>query len=170
MVAHDQFDVNELPGGTSDPPLFAAGVFDANGAAPNPNPATTATATDTATATATANTDNRQADVEADTDDGTLKSIVQSIVTALSQGRVAERQFARLTATQQTLLAQASADKGVSAAGLITIVQPAASAGEAFRVIIALGKFHGVIAVTTPTGCFTVSNRRSFDVVGITSP
>jgi hypothetical protein len=35
---------------------------------------------------------------------------------------------------------------------LQTIVHPAASAGPALRVIIAAGKFHGVIAATTPTG------------------
>src|SRR6185312_13699110 len=40
--------------------------------------------------------------------------------------------------------ASASAESGVSPAGLITKVQPAASAGAHFRVIIALGKFHGV--------------------------
>ena len=34
-----------------------------------------------------------------------------------------------------------------------TTVQPAASAGPTLRVIIAAGKFHGVIAATTPTGC-----------------
>ena len=36
-------------------------------------------------------------------------------------------------------------------------VQPAASAGETFRVIIDMGKFHGVIAATTPTGALTTS-------------
>ena len=35
---------------------------------------------------------------------------------------------------------------GVCCAGLITIVQPAASAGPILRVPIAAGKFHGVIA------------------------
>ena len=34
---------------------------------------------------------------------------------------------------------------GVNAAGLITTVQPAASAGAILRVAIASGKFHGVI-------------------------
>ncbi len=33
-----------------------------------------------------------------------------------------------------------------------TKLQPAASAGPALRVIIADGKFHGVMAATTPTG------------------
>jgi hypothetical protein len=32
------------------------------------------------------------------------------------------------------------------------MVQPAASAGAALRVIMASGKFHGVMAATTPTG------------------
>ena len=35
------------------------------------------------------------------------------------------------------------------------MVQPAASAGPALRVIMALGKFQGVIAAHTPTGCLS---------------
>jgi hypothetical protein len=50
--------------------------------------------------------------------------------------------------------ARASADSGVCEAGLTTIVQPAASAGATLRVIIAAGKFQGVIAAQTPTGSF----------------
>ncbi len=38
--------------------------------------------------------------------------------------------------------ARASADSGVSSAGLTTTVQPAARAAPTFLVIIALGKFH----------------------------
>ncbi len=49
--------------------------------------------------------------------------------------------------------ATASALSGVSLAGLTTTVQPAASAGPTLRVIIAIGKFHGVIAAHTPIGC-----------------
>ena len=41
--------------------------------------------------------------------------------------------------------ASASAENGVCDAGLATTVQPAASAGPTFRVIIAMGKFHGVM-------------------------
>ena len=37
---------------------------------------------------------------------------------------------------------------------VLTIVHPAASAAPAFRVIIATGKFQGVMAAQTPTGCF----------------
>src|SRR5471030_412785 len=46
--------------------------------------------------------------------------------------------------------ASASAENGVNSAGLTTMGQPAASAGPTFRVIIAAGKFHGVIAAHTP--------------------
>ena len=48
--------------------------------------------------------------------------------------------------------ARARAERGVSAAGLITTGQPAASAGAAFRVIMAFGKFQGVMQATTPMG------------------
>ena len=41
---------------------------------------------------------------------------------------------------------KANAENGVAVAGFNTIVQPAANAGPALRVIIAAGKFHGVIA------------------------
>ena len=41
--------------------------------------------------------------------------------------------------------ASASAENGVCDAGFSTTVQPAASAGPALRVIIASGKFHGVM-------------------------
>ena len=41
---------------------------------------------------------------------------------------------------------------GVCEAGLTTWVQPAARAGPSLRVIIANGKFHGVMAAVTPTG------------------
>ena len=46
--------------------------------------------------------------------------------------------------------------KGVSLGGLITTVQPLASAGATFRVIIAAGKFQGVMIAQTPTGCLTL--------------
>src|SRR6202008_497891 len=42
--------------------------------------------------------------------------------------------------------ASANAESGVSLAGLMTIVQPAASAGAALRGIIAAGQFHRVTA------------------------
>src|SRR5262245_28330115 len=41
--------------------------------------------------------------------------------------------------------AMASAEKGVCDAGLTTTVQPAANAGPTLRVIIAIGKFQGVM-------------------------
>jgi hypothetical protein len=49
----------------------------------------------------------------------------------------------------------------VNVAGLITTGQPAARAGAHLRVIIALGKFQGVIAATTPIGCLITTMRLS---------
>ena len=58
--------------------------------------------------------------------------------------------------------ANAKADSGVALAGLQTTEQPAASAGAIFRVSMALGKFHGVMQATTPTGCLMTTMRLSF--------
>jgi hypothetical protein len=49
-------------------------------------------------------------------------------------------------------------------------VQPAASAAPTLRAIIALGKFHGVIAATTPTGSRSTSRRLSRWCEGTISP
>ena len=68
-------------------------------------------------------------------------------------------------------LAQAPAPRTASAvAGFSTIVQPAASAGPALRVIIAAGKFHGVIAAQTPIGSLITTMRLSAACAGIVSP
>ena len=64
----------------------------------------------------------------------------------------------------------ANADKGVALAGLHTTVQPAANAGAILRVSIALGKFHGVMQATTPTGCLITIMRLSFAGSGMMSP
>jgi len=66
--------------------------------------------------------------------------------------------------------ASASADSGVCSAGLMTTVQPAASAGATLRVIIAFGKFHGVIAAQTPTGSLKTKSRLSAALLGSVSP
>lgn len=66
--------------------------------------------------------------------------------------------------------AKASAERGVSGAGLTIIVQPAASAAPALRVIIAEGKFHGVMATVTPSGCIWTETRLSGKWLGIVSP
>ena len=66
--------------------------------------------------------------------------------------------------------ASASAESGVCSAGFTTTGQPAASAGATLRVIIAFGKFHGVIAAATPIGSLSTSRRRSLATVGIVSP
>mmetsp|Transcript_12646 Transcript_12646/g.31053 ORF Transcript_12646/g.31053 Transcript_12646/m.31053 type:complete len:202 (+) Transcript_12646:569-1174(+) len=49
--------------------------------------------------------------------------------------------------------ASARAVNGVCCAGLITTGHPAASAGATFLVIMAAGKFHGVMSAHTPTPC-----------------
>src|SRR5437588_6664402 len=64
----------------------------------------------------------------------------------------------------------ANAEYGVAVAGFSTIVQPAAKAGPAFRVIIAAGKFHGVIATQTPIGSLVTTMRLSGACAGIVSP
>jgi hypothetical protein len=65
---------------------------------------------------------------------------------------------------------RASAEKGVAVAGFSTIVHPAASAGPHFLVIIAAGKFHGVIAAHTPIGSLMTTMRLSAPCEGIVSP
>ena len=66
--------------------------------------------------------------------------------------------------------ANASAENGVKSAGRTIIGQPAASAGPALRVIMADGKFHGVIATHTPIGSLVTMMRLSPACVGIVSP
>gem|GEM_PF-5812321 len=52
----------------------------------------------------------------------------------------------------------------------MTTGQPAASAGATLRVIIAKGKFHGVIAAHTPMGCLSTNKRRLLSNCGRVSP
>jgi hypothetical protein len=68
-----------------------------------------------------------------------------------------------MAAVQQALAPPAAALASALAAPVPTAlavcprtVQPAASAGETLRVIIENGKFQGVMAPTTPTGCLKV--------------
>src|ERR1700740_1663733 len=65
---------------------------------------------------------------------------------------------------------KANAENGVAVAGFSTIVHPAAKAGPALRVIIAVRKFHGVIAAQTPTGSLVTTMRLSAACAGIVSP
>src|SRR5450830_218325 len=74
------------------------------------------------------------------------------------------------TPARSASTANASAEKGVASAGFNTIGQPAASAGPALRVIIAAGKFHGVIAAQTPIGSLVTTIRLVGDGDGIVSP
>jgi len=57
--------------------------------------------------------------------------------------------------------ASAKAEYGVCPAGFKTTVQPAPIAGPALRVIMANGKFHGVMHATTPIGCLITTIRLS---------
>jgi len=50
------------------------------------------------------------------------------------------------------------------------MVQPAARAGPALRVIMAQGKFQGVMAAHTPTGCLITRMRLSAWCGGMISP
>ena len=71
-----------------------------------------------------------------------------------SASPVTHVEHARRHAGALRQLGAAPAPRAASAsAGLTTTVQPAASAGATLRVIIAIGKFHGVIAAHTPIGC-----------------
>ena len=49
-------------------------------------------------------------------------------------------------------LDQMQIDAGVCSAGLRTTQLPAASAGASFHIAIRIGKFHGMICPTTPSG------------------
>ena len=66
--------------------------------------------------------------------------------------------------------ARARAVSGVCSAGFRTTVQPAASAGATLRVTMAAGKFHGVMAATTPTGCLITRCRLPGVQWGMMSP
>jgi len=63
-----------------------------------------------------------------------------------------------------------SARSGVSSAGLRTTVLPQTSAGVSFHAGIAIGKFHGVIAPTTPTGMRTLIMNLSRSSLGVVCP
>ena len=59
---------------------------------------------------------------------------------------------------------------GVWLAGLQTIVHPAARAGASFRACKVIGKFHGPIAPTTPTGCLMTMCRLPAAAGGMICP
>jgi hypothetical protein len=72
--------------------------------------------------------------------------------------------------TSSASCASAIAESGVSIEGRKTTVQPATSAGATLRAGIAAGKFQGVSAPTTPTGCGRTRTRRSVRAAGWISP
>ena len=59
---------------------------------------------------------------------------------------------------------------GVWLAGLLTMVQPAARAGAILRACRVMGKFHGLMAPTTPTGCLKVRWRLPGCELGMSWP
>src|SRR5438445_272381 len=60
--------------------------------------------------------------------------------------------------------------KAVRVAGLKTTVFPEISAGAIFQTGMEPGKFHGAIAATTPSGCFSVYAKFFGNSLGIVSP
>jgi hypothetical protein len=58
----------------------------------------------------------------------------------------------------------------VSSAGFSTTVLPHTSAGQSFHEGIAIGKFQGVIAPTTPTGMRTLIMNLSRSSLGVVWP
>ncbi len=61
-------------------------------------------------------------------------------------------------------------ESGVWLAGRLTIVHPAARAGAIFLEGSVTGKFQGLMAPTTPTGCLRVMCRLPGTVFGMTWP
>src|SRR5262245_65596069 len=74
------------------------------------------------------------------------------------------------TPARSASTASARAENGVCDAGFATTVQPAATAGPTFRVIIAIGKFHGVMQPTHPIGSLMTTIRLSAACEGMVSP
>ena len=68
------------------------------------------------------------------------------------------------------ILNSAIAVRGVCSAGFSTTVHPAAKAGAIFRITMAAGKFQGVMAATTPTGCLITRRRLCATEAGMVSP
>jgi hypothetical protein len=62
------------------------------------------------------------------------------------------------------------ADAGTSSAGLNTTVHPYASAGAIFHAGIAIGKFHGVMTPTTPSGSRSTSTSTPGRTLRMCSP
>src|SRR5215831_12374004 len=65
------------------------------------------------------------------------------------------------TPARTIMSASAQAEPGTKSAGLNTTVLPYASAGAIFQAGIAIGKFHGVMKPTTPTGSRVMSTSTS---------
>ena len=68
------------------------------------------------------------------------------------------------------ILTKLTTDSGVSVAGLMTTVLPQTSAGTSFQDGMAMGKFHGVMAETIPTGMRTDMQNLFLSSEGTVSP
>ena len=95
----------------------------------------------------------------------TLPMAMELALSALSMFSTPAGMPARIASS-----AAASAVSGVSSAGLMMTGQPAARAGATLRVIMASGKFHGVMAAHTPIGWRSTSRRRLLSNCGRVSP
>ena len=71
---------------------------------------------------------------------------------------------------REMISASAQAQPGTMSAGLRTTQLPKASAGATFQAGMAMGKFHGVISPTTPTGSRVTSTPTPGRTEGRTSP
>src|SRR6516164_6538147 len=85
-------------------------------------------------------------------------------------GRVTQEKTPFGTSARSANSHKAKAENGVAVAGFNTIVQTAAKAGPALRIIIAAEKFHGVIAAHAPIGSLVTTMRLSVACAGSVSP
>ena len=105
-----------------------------------------------------------------------VKEILRTISFAISSVPISAGKPVRILITPTGMPARsaktpsARAEKGVNSDGLMTTVQPAASAGATLRVIIAMGKFHGVMMAQTPTASLSTRMRRSAVGDGMVDP
>src|SRR5574343_1726054 len=65
-------------------------------------------------------------------------------------------------------LANSSMEAEVKSDGLMTAVQPAASAGASFQLVRVSGEFHGVMMATTPLASYLVKAKTPVLSVGMT--
>ena len=82
----------------------------------------------------------------------TRGSVVSNLLASRLVGVITLTTPGGISVYSSTMRASASPASGVNGDGLRTIVLPAASALPSFIALRVCGKFHGVIAETTPSG------------------